>query len=198
MTIRRDSSSNRTTEQSQDGDADVDGKQQQAVAPSQSQDQTQLQQAEQVMAAEVRLISLFGDITEIVCTLGAEDYLVARDASSIYPPAAEELPDLGFAGALSAEAILKAAGGDDAAAESGIVGWQPLTPEALVAADPDVYVLMDRGLAVIGGVEPTGTRPKAGCRPRGSRGPMPRVERASRHKGSGRRAGWLRRPRRLR
>ena len=52
-----------------------------------------------------------------------------------------------------AEAIIQAAGGIDAAAEVGIVGWQPLTPEALVATDPDVYLVMDRGLDVIGGIE---------------------------------------------
>ena len=52
-----------------------------------------------------------------------------------------------------AQTIIEAAGGIDAAAEAGIVGWQPLTPEALVSADPDVYLVMDRGLAVIGGVE---------------------------------------------
>ena len=52
-----------------------------------------------------------------------------------------------------AEAIIEAAGGIDAAAEVGIVGWQPLTPEALVATDPDVYLVMDRGLDVIGGIE---------------------------------------------
>ena len=27
-----------------------------------------------------------------------------------------------------------------------IVCWQPLTPEALVASDPDVYLVMDRGI----------------------------------------------------
>ena len=193
--------------------------------------------------------------------MGAEAYLVARDTSSIYPPEAEELPNLGFAGGLNAEAILEfeptlvlgtpmagppgvleqleqagvevlifedvntleapqikirrigevlgipmraealaldvakrlesvmaeaanekplsvlhvytrrgglqlvsgegnraqamieAAGGVDAAAAAGIVGWVLLTPEALVAADPDVYLVMDRGLEVVGGVE---------------------------------------------
>jgi len=227
---------------------------------------SQQQQAVQQVAAEAvpegtRLISLFGDITEIVYALGVQEYLVARDASSIYPREAEELPNLGFAGSLNVEAILnleptliigsamagppevleqlrqagvevlileeltgldapqikfrligdalglseraeamaldvqsrleavlaaaatdsplrvlhiyirrgglqlvsgagneaqtiiEAAGGVDAAAEAGIVGWQQLTPEALVAADPDVYLVMDRGLEVVGGVE---------------------------------------------
>ena len=39
------------------------------------------------------------------------------------------------------------------AAAAGIVAWVPLTPEALVFADPDVDLVMDRGLAVVGGVE---------------------------------------------
>lgn len=226
----------------------------------------QERQAAQEVDAEAvpegtRLIALFGDITEIVYALGAQEHLVARDTSSIYPPEAEALPNLGFAGSLNVEAILgfeptliigtamagppevleqlrqagvevliiadlisldapqmkirlvgealgipetaealavdtekrmqavianaendaplrvmhvyirrgglqlvsgegnhaqviiEAAGGVDAAAEAGIVGWQPLTPEALVAADPDVYLVMDRGLEVVGGVE---------------------------------------------
>ena len=226
----------------------------------------QQQQTEQMEPVEAvpegtRLITLFGDITEIVYALGVQEFLVARDTSSIYPRVAEELPNLGFAGALNAEAILdfeptliigtpmagpaevleqlrqagvevliiedlngldapqikirfvgqalgipgradalaidlenrmeaviaaaendkplrvmhiyirrgglqlvsgagnaaqtiiEAAGGIDAAAEAGIVGWQPLTPEALVAADPDVYLVMDRGLAVVGGID---------------------------------------------
>ncbi len=237
-------------------------------APAQQQQQQAMQQQGQQMMPEeavpegTRLITLFGDLTEIVYALGAQDFLVARDTSSIYPPEVEALPNLGFAGALNAEAILdleptliignpmagpaevleqlqqagvevliiedpnsldapqikirlvggalgltqraealaqdvetrmqaviaasasvdqplrvmhiyirrgglqlvsgagnraeaiiEAAGGIDAATESGIVGWQPLTPEALVAADPDVYLVMDRGLAVIGGIE---------------------------------------------
>lgn len=211
------------------------------------------------VAEGTRLITLFGDLTEIVYALGAEEYLVARDTSSIYPAAAEELPNLGFAGALNAEAILaltptlvigrelagpegvleqlreagvevvlldeltgldapqikiraigaalgipqraealaqdverrlagvtveleeherplrvllvyvrrgglqltgdhartiiEAAGGIDAAVEEGIEGWQALTPEALVAIDPEVYLVLDLGLDVIGGLE---------------------------------------------
>ena len=232
---------------------------QQSAAPDQQGQQQML--PEETVPVGTRLITLFGDITEIVYALEVEEFLVARDTSSIYPRVVEELPNLGFAGALNAEAILdfeptliigtpmagppevleqlrqagievliiedlngldapqikirfvgaalgipdraerlaldvekrmaavmvaaendnplrvmhiyirrgglqlvsgsgnkaeaiiEAAGGIDAAAESGIVGWQPLTPEALVAADPDVYLVMDRGLEVIGGIE---------------------------------------------
>ena len=258
------------TQQSQaQSDASTEAEQQsdqpeQRAAAQQSSSQEQ--QAQQMMPEEsvpegTRLITLFGDLTEIVYALGVQEFLIARDTSSIYPPEAEELPNLGFAGALNAEAILvfeptlvigtpmagppgvleqlqqagvevliiedlngldapqikirfvgealgipqraeqlaldveqrmaavmaaaetdtplrvlhiyirrgglqlvsgagnkaeaiiQAAGGIDAAAEAGIVGWQPLTPEALVAADPDVYLVMDRGLSVIGGIE---------------------------------------------
>ena len=236
------------------------GAEQQTAAP-QAAEQQQGAAVERV-AEETRLITLFGDITEIVYALGAEEHLVARDASSIYPAEAETLPNLGFAGTLNAEAVLaleptlvigtqlsgpagvldqlrdagvevllldaargidaprlkieaigaalgipgtaaaladeverrlaaatagaeaverplrvlhvyirrggvqlvsgagneaqtiiEAAGGIDAAAETGIVGWESLTPEALVAIDPEVYLVMDRGLEAIGGLE---------------------------------------------
>ena len=237
-------------------------------AAGQENEQTQAAEAQQsgaageTVAEGTRLVTLFGDLTEIVYALGVEQYLVARDTSSVYPAATEELPNLGFAGALNAEAILameptlvigtdmagppgvleqlreagvevvlleelngldaaqikiravgealgipqtaealaldverrlaevmaeaaeierplrvlhvyvrrggvqlvsgagnraqaiiEAAGGLDAAAEIGIEGWQPLTPEALVAIDPEVYLVMDLGLGVVGGIE---------------------------------------------
>lgn len=250
------------TQQSQ-AQSDVTDQTEQQSGPAQNQNRQQAEQAidEESVPEETRLISLFGDITEIVYALGVQDYLVARDTSSIYPREVEELPNLGFAGGLNAEAILafeptivigtpmagppgvleqleqagvevlivddfnsldapqikirmvgealgipqraaalaldvgrrmeavtaaavtddplrvllvyirrgglqlvsgegnksqviiEAAGAIDAATEAGIVGWQPLTPEALVASDPDVYLVMDRGLAVVDGIE---------------------------------------------
>ena len=237
------------------------GAEPQTAAPQAAEQQQSGAAAERV-AEGTRLITLFGDITEIVYALGAEEHLVARDASSIYPAEAETLPNLGFAGTLNAEAVLaleptlvigtqlsgpagvldqlrdagvevllldaargldaprlkiqaigaalgiprtaaaladeverrlaeatagaeaverplrvlhvyirrggvqlvsgagneaqtiiEAAGGIDAATETGIVGWESLTPEALVAIDPEVYLVMDRGLEAIGGVE---------------------------------------------
>ena len=216
-------------------------------------------------AAGLRIVSLFGDLTEIIYELGAGHLVVGRDASSIYPPEAELLPNLGFTQALSAEGVLaleptlvignqtagssdvleqirdagvevviidspstfdamglkiravgvalgieeraevfaveaearldavladvaarnpvgdarpsvlfiyvrrgglqlvagegsaaatiiEAAGGTDAGTAAGVVGFVPLTPEAVVAADPEVILVMDRGLAAIGGV----------------------------------------------
>ena len=235
---------------------------QQTAAPQAAEPQQAGTAAGERVSEGTRLITLFGDITEIVYALGAEEHLVARDASSIYPAEAETLPNLGFAGTLNAEAVLaleptlvigtqlsgpagvldqlrdagvevllldaargidaprlkieaigaalgipgtaaaladeverrlaaatagaeaverplrvlhvyirrggvqlvsgagneaqtiiEAAGGIDAAAETGIVGWESLTPEALVAIDPEVYLVMDRGLEAIGGLE---------------------------------------------
>ncbi len=57
-------------------------------------------------ASAQRIISLAGEVTEIVYALGAEDLLVAVDATSNYPAAANELPNVGYYGRLSAEALM--------------------------------------------------------------------------------------------
>ena len=214
------------------------------------------------IAPGTRIITLFGDLTEVVYALGAQDFLVARDTASIYPPEAEDLPNLGFNQALSPEGVLafaptiifgtpaagpgetldhvrnagvevviidqdddldapaakvrtvgaalgiprraealaldierrlaavqasigatergpqvlflylrgalfqfaggdgspsqiliEAAGGIDAGAAAGIVGFQPLTPEAVVAADPEALLLMEGGVESVGGID---------------------------------------------
>lgn len=53
-----------------------------------------------------RLVSVGGDITEIVYALGEESRLIARDTTSIYPEAALKLPNVGYMRALSPEGIL--------------------------------------------------------------------------------------------
>jgi iron complex transport system substrate-binding protein len=49
--------------------------------------------------------------------------------------------------------MIEAAGGLNAGAEAGLVGYQPLTPEAVVAANPDVLLLLSAGLESVGGVD---------------------------------------------
>lgn len=209
-----------------------------------------------------RIISLSGDVTEIIFALGEQDQLVAVDATSNFPAAAGDLDNVGFAGRLSAEALIafqptlviatsaaqpatvfdqlraagvevvfvaedlsittpvenirtvaallgaeergealaselqakldeavalgqtlatqprvmfmylgsttmqfaggdetasnvmiEAAGGIDAGKEVGFVGNVPFTTEALVAAAPDVLIVTDRGINVMGSVE---------------------------------------------
>ncbi|UWU19947.1 hemin ABC transporter substrate-binding protein [Rhizobium sp. CB3060] len=53
-----------------------------------------------------RLVSIGGDVTEIVYALGEEGRLIARDSTSMYPESAAKLPDVGYMRALSPEGIL--------------------------------------------------------------------------------------------
>ena len=53
-----------------------------------------------------RLVSIGGDVTEIIYALGEENRLIARDSTSMYPDAATKLPDIGYMRALSPEGIL--------------------------------------------------------------------------------------------
>lgn len=64
-----------------------------------------------------RIVSVGGDVTEIVYALGAGDRLVARDSTSTFPPEAARLPDAGYIRALSAEGVLS------------------MLPDAILAAD---------------------------------------------------------------
>ncbi|WP_208433890.1 heme/hemin ABC transporter substrate-binding protein [Bartonella taylorii] len=56
-----------------------------------------------------RIVSIGGSLTEIVYALGAQDQLVARDSTSVYPQAALKLPVLGYMRALSPEGVLSLA-----------------------------------------------------------------------------------------
>lgn len=56
--------------------------------------------------APARIVTLGGDITEIVYRLGAGDKIVGRDATSTFPPEAEKLPEVGYFRQLGAEGVL--------------------------------------------------------------------------------------------
>ncbi|WP_338558237.1 hemin ABC transporter substrate-binding protein [Erwinia sp. E_sp_B04_7] len=58
------------------------------------------------LLAEERVVSIGGDITEIVYALGAQQNLVARDSTSLQPALATRLPDVGYMRQLNAEGIL--------------------------------------------------------------------------------------------
>ncbi|WP_239953945.1 hemin ABC transporter substrate-binding protein [Pantoea sp. Z09] len=59
----------------------------------------------QSLAAE-RVISIGGDVTQIVYALGGQQALVARDSTSQHPALAKKLPDIGYMRQLNAEGIL--------------------------------------------------------------------------------------------
>ncbi|WP_138469298.1 hemin ABC transporter substrate-binding protein [Poseidonocella sp. HB161398] len=54
------------------------------------------------------VVSIGGPVTEIVYALGQGARLVARDTTSLYPPEAQALPDVGYMRQLSAEGVLSA------------------------------------------------------------------------------------------
>lgn len=53
-----------------------------------------------------RIVSLNGDITEIIFDLGLGDRVVAVDITTTYPPESDDLPRIGFAQQLAAEPVL--------------------------------------------------------------------------------------------
>ena len=58
-----------------------------------------------------------------------------------------------FGAGMPTQGMIEGAGAVDAGAEAGVFGPAPLTPEALVAAAPDLIVLPEAGLAALGGIE---------------------------------------------
>ncbi|WP_273759589.1 hemin ABC transporter substrate-binding protein [Bartonella sp. ML70XJBT.G] len=56
-----------------------------------------------------KIVSIGGSLTEIVYALGAQNQLVARDSTSVYPQEALKLPVLGYMRALSPEGVLSLA-----------------------------------------------------------------------------------------
>ena len=67
-------------------------------------------------------------------------------------------------------AMIKGAHGLDVAAARGVLGAVPLTPEALIAAEPDVIVLPTGGLTALGGLEALNELPGIAQTPAGQSG----------------------------
>jgi iron complex transport system substrate-binding protein len=58
-----------------------------------------------------------------------------------------------FGGDMVTNPVIAAAGARDAGALAGVVGSIAVTPEALIAAAPDVIVVPSEGLETLGGIE---------------------------------------------
>jgi iron complex transport system substrate-binding protein len=58
-----------------------------------------------------------------------------------------------FGAEMTSRPLIEAAGAVDAGADSGVVGTVEFTPEALVAARPDVIVMNAEGLGALGGID---------------------------------------------
>lgn len=83
-----------------------------------------------------RIVSLNGDITEIIFELGLGDQVVAVDVTTTYPPQAEELPEIGFGQQLAAEPVL-------AFSPTVVIGDQQVQPPESIAQ------LRDAGVPVV-------------------------------------------------
>ena len=59
-----------------------------------------------IAMSQERIISIGGDVTEIIYALNAEQNLVGRDSTSLIPQAVNSLPDIGYMRQLNAEGIL--------------------------------------------------------------------------------------------
>ena len=71
-------------------------------------------------------------------------FLYLRGTSGIYYLFGEES---------GADVLIGALGGADVAAEIGLEGMRPMTDEAVVAANPDLILVMTDGIASVGGVD---------------------------------------------
>lgn len=71
-------------------------------------------------------------------------FLYVRGTASVYL--------LGGSGS-GADEIIAAAGGIDVGAAAGLASFTPLTAEAIVQADPDIILVMSKGVESVGGVD---------------------------------------------
>ena len=87
------------------------------------------------------IVSVGGPVTETIYALGEQGRLVGRDTTSIYPPEAVDLPDVGYMRALSAEGVLSLAP-DLILARS--TSGPPEALEQLAASSVPVVLVEDR------------------------------------------------------
>ncbi|MEJ8560499.1 ABC transporter substrate-binding protein [Yoonia sp. GPGPB17] len=120
-------------------------------------------QAERYPTADA-IVSVGGPITEIIYALGEEDRIVARDTTSVFPEAVNDLPDVGYMRRLSAEGVLSV--GPDLIIARSTSGPVEALDQLRGAAVPIVFVedgfTPDAVLASIGTVgEALGVEDKA-------------------------------------
>ncbi|MGW9159206.1 heme/hemin ABC transporter substrate-binding protein [Microbacterium sp. NPDC055665] len=95
--------------------------------------------------------SVDGTLAEIADVVPADEadrarmlFLYVRGSANVYYIFGEDS---------GADSLIDAVGGVDVAAEIGWEGMKPMTAEALVAAQPDVLVMMTDGLESVGGID---------------------------------------------
>ncbi|MEM8771320.1 MAG: ABC transporter substrate-binding protein [Pseudomonadota bacterium] len=95
-------------------------------------------------SAQERIVSVGGDVTEIIYAIGQGDRIVATDSTSVYPAEANETPKVGYVRRLSAEGVLSVE--PDLIIVSGAAG----PPEAVeqIRASGVELVEMDEGYTI--------------------------------------------------
>lgn len=94
-------------------------------------------------------------------------FLYLRGAAGVYLLAGD---------GAGSDSLIEAAGGIDAGTELGLSAFTPITSEALIAAAPDVLLLMTDGLASVGGPSGLAAIPGVGQTPAGLDGVVVTVD----------------------
>lgn len=107
------------------------------------------ERGEALAARTERLVD--AKVAEIAAVAAADEgarprmiFLYVRGQSGVYYLFGEES---------GTDSLIRALGGIDVAGEMGWTGMRPVTDEALVQADPDVILMMTKGLESVGGVD---------------------------------------------
>lgn len=114
---------------------------------------TKIDQIAQILGADQQGATLAGRV------MGEIDDAVTLAGSAVDKPRVAFIYLRGpqviflFGAGMPTQAMIEGAGAVDAGAESGVFGPAPITPEALIAAAPDVIVLPEGGLEAMGGIE---------------------------------------------
>ena len=95
-------------------------------------------QLQPALAQPEKVVSLGGAVTEIAVALGAQDSLIGRDSTSLYPAEVQSLPDVGYIRAISPEGVLSLA--PDLIIAEGDAG-PPAAVEVLKAAGLDFQLM---------------------------------------------------------
>lgn len=112
-----------------------------------------LEQLGEVLGVDDQARSLAADVREsIELTLrSARDYEPDPRIAFVYSRGPDVM--LLFGSEMTTQPLIEAVGGVDVGAEAGVVGTVSVTPEALVAASPEVIIITSEGLQALGGID---------------------------------------------
>ncbi len=131
---------------------------------------TKIQQVAEILGAEDMGNALASRVEADIAAATADAAALESQPQIAYVYVRGPQTLLLFGEGMPTQAMIEGAGAVDAGAASGVRGAVPLTPEALVAAAPDVIVLPEAGLAALGGPEAFAAIPGVGDTPAAEEG----------------------------